>query len=78
LDGKNIASKYETTGTASFKFNDKYLKCYTVEGENTNYLNELGKFTSKFYFNEKYGLVRMEYTTPWKDSIVANLKKVSF
>jgi hypothetical protein len=78
LAGKKIKQEIALTDSTAFSFKKKELKCYVVEGKNLNYLNELGQFTGKFYFNENYGFVKFIYTTPWKSKIEASLKSVNF
>lgn len=78
LAGKKIKQKVALIDSTSISFKKKELKCYVIEGKNLNYLEELGQFTSKFYFNEKYGFVKLVYSTPWKSTITADLKSVKF
>lgn len=78
LAGKKIKQEIALIDSTTFSFKKKELKCYVVQGKNLNYLKELGQFTGKFYFNKKYGFVKFIYTTPWKSTIVANLKSVKF
>ncbi|NBR15000.1 MAG: hypothetical protein EBU01_10550, partial [Crocinitomicaceae bacterium] len=74
LAGKRIKQEIALIDSTAISFKKKELKCFVVQGKNLNYLKELGQFTGKFYFNEKYGFVKFIYTTPWKSTIVANLK----
>jgi hypothetical protein len=78
LAGKRIKQEIALTDSTTFSFKNKELKCYVIEGKNLNNIKELGQFSCKFYFNKKYGLVKFIYTTPWKSTIVANLKSVNF
>ncbi len=78
LAGKKIKQEIALIDSTNFTFKNKEIKCYIVEGKNLNYLEELGQFTGKFYFNEKYGFMQLVYTTPWKATVVANLKSVNF
>ncbi len=78
LAGKRIKQEIALIDSTAISFKKKELKCFVVQGKNLNYLKELGQFTGKFYFNEKYGFVKFIYTTPWKSTITANLKSVKF
>ena len=78
LAGKRIKQEIALIDSTAISFKKKELKCFVVQGKNLNYLKELGQFTGKFYFNEKYGFVKFIYLTPWKSTIVANLKSVKF
>ncbi len=78
LAGKRIKQEIALIDSTAISFKKKELKCYVVEGKNLNHLKELGQFTGKFYFNEKYGFVKFIYTTPWKSTITANLKSVKY
>ena len=78
LAGKRIKQEVALVDSTTIVFKNKELKCYVIEGKNLNNIKELGQFSCKFYFNKKYGLVKFIYTTPWKSTIVANLKSVDF
>ncbi len=78
LAGKTIKQEIALVDSTTIVFKNKEIKCYVVEGKNLNFINELGQFTGKFYFNEKYGFVKFIYNTPWKSTIEANLKSVNF
>jgi hypothetical protein len=78
LAGKKIKQEITLTDSTTFLFKKKELKCYVVAGKNLNNLKELGQFSCQFYFNEKYGFVKLVYSTPWNSTITANLKSVKF
>lgn len=78
LAGKRIKQEIALTDSTTISFKKKELKCYVIEGKNLNYLKELGQFSGQFYFNEKYGFVKLVYSTPWNSTITANLKSVKF
>ncbi len=78
LAGKKIKQEIALIDSTYIPFNNKEIKCYVVEAKNINHSEELGEFTGKFYFNEKYGFIQLVYTTPWKSSVVGNLKSVNF
>jgi hypothetical protein len=78
LAGKTIKQEIALVDSTTIVFKNKELKCYVVEGKNLNFIKELGQFSGKFYFNKKYGFVKLEYSTPWKSKVIANLKSVKF
>ena len=78
LAGKRIKQEVALVDSTSIDFKNKELKCFVIEGKNLNNIKELGQFSCKFYFNKKYGFVKLEYSTPWKSKVIANLKSVKF
>jgi hypothetical protein len=78
LAGKKIKQEIALIDSTNISFKNKEIKCYVIEGKNLNYIEEIGQFTGKFYFNEKYGFIQLVYTTPWKSTVTANLKSVNF
>ena len=55
----------------------KNLDCYLMEGENTNYKQELGHCKIKAWFTEEYGFVKWLYETPEDEIILFELIKVT-
>lgn len=72
--GKTISYKSEQEGSETINHNGKEIKCYTITGENTNHIEELGQYRVKYFFNTTLGFVRWEYTLPNKDQVILELK----
>ena len=71
---KTISYKSEQKGSETLLYNGKEIKCYTITGENTNYIEELGQYKVKYFFNTTLGFVRWEYFLPNKEKIILQLK----
>src|SRR5690606_12913327 len=78
LSGKTIKQFRKNMGAESFLIDGKVLKCFVVEGENTSYTEEIGRFKNKFLFNEKYGFVSFTYYNPDNERVEIFLKKTNF
>lgn len=78
LAGKKINQQIALTGSSIIYVVNQKLKCFVIEGKNLNYINELGQFSGKYFFNEKYGFIKIIYSTPWKMEIIAELNSVDF
>lgn len=71
---KTISYKSEQKGSETLLYNGKEIKCYTIKGENTNYIEELGQYKVKYFFNTTLGFVRWEYTLPNNEKIILELQ----
>ena len=71
---KTISYKSEQKGSETINHNGKEIKCYTITGENTNHIEELGQYRVKYFFNTTLGFVRWEYTLPNNEKIILELK----
>lgn len=71
---KTISYKSEQEGSETINHNGKEIKCYTITGENTNHIEELGQYKVKYFFNTTLGFVRWEYTLPNNEKIILQLK----
>ena len=72
--GKTISYKSEQEGSETLLYNGKEIECYTITGENTNHIEELGQYKVKYYFHPTLGFVRWEYTLPNNEKIILQLK----
>lgn len=72
--GKTISYKSEQKGSETINHNGKEIKCYTITGENTNHIEELGQYRVKYFFNTTLGFVRWEYFLPNNEKIILQLK----
>lgn len=72
--GKTISYKSEQKGSETLLYNGKEIECYTIKGENTNHIEELGQYRVKYFFNTTLGFVRWEYTLPNKEQVILELK----
>jgi hypothetical protein len=72
--GKTISYKSEQEGSETINHNGKEIKCYTITGENTNHIEELGQYRVKYFFNTTLGFVRWEYFLPNNEKIILQLK----
>ena len=71
---KTIFYKSEQKGEEIILCKGKEIECYTITGENTNHIEELGQYKVKYYFNTTLGFVRWEYTLPNNEKIILELK----
>lgn len=71
---KTISYKSEQKGSETLLYNGKEIKCYTITGENTNHIEELGQYRVKYFFNTTLGFVRWEYSLPNNEKIILQLK----
>ena len=71
---KTISYKSEQKGSETLLYNGKEIECYTIKGENTNHIEELGQYRVKYFFNTTLGFVRWEYTLPNNEKIILQLK----
>ena len=71
---KTISYKSEQKGSETLLYNGKEIKCYTITGENTNHIEELGQYRVKYFFNTTLGFVRWEYFLPNNEKIILQLK----
>lgn len=72
--GKTISYKSEQEGSETLLYNGKEIECYTITGENTNHIEELGQYRVKYFFNTTLGFVRWEYFLPNNEKIILQLK----
>ncbi|MGB4145028.1 MAG: hypothetical protein WBI87_05395 [Bacteroidales bacterium] len=78
LEGKTITQYLHAVDTTIYNFADKNYRCWILEGENTNYIEELGQFKCKYLFNEELGFVNMTYYKPDSSFVVIELKSINF
>lgn len=78
LSGKTIKQFRKNKGTDSFLIDGKRIKCFVTEGKNVNYIKEIGAFSNRFLFNEKYGFVSFTYYNPNNERVEFRLKKTNF
>jgi hypothetical protein len=78
LDGKTIRQKSRPAGMEDFRFADTTIKCVVLEGENTNYLDELGLYKGAHLFNGHFGFVQLNYYKPNGESVKIILKATNF
>lgn len=71
---KTISYKSEQKGSETINHNGKEIECYTITGENTNHIEELGQYKVKYYFHPTLGFVRWEYSLPSNEKIILQLK----
>lgn len=71
---KTIFYKSEQKDSETINHNGKEIECYTITGENTNHIEELGQYKVKYYFHSSLGFVRWEYTLPNNEKIILQLK----
>lgn len=71
---KTISYKSEQKGSETLLYNGKEIECYTITGENTNHIEELGQYRVKYYFHSSLGFVRWEYFLPNNEKIILQLK----
>ena len=72
--GKTISYKSEQKGEEIILCKGKEIECYTIKGENTSHIEELGQYKVKYYFHSTLGFVRWEYTLPNNEKIILQLK----
>lgn len=63
IAGKRINQEIALVDSAFVPVMKEKLKCYVIEGKNLKYTEEFGQFSGRFYFNEKYGFVKLVYLT---------------
>lgn len=71
---KTISYKSEQEGEEIILCKGKEIKCYTITGENTNHIEELGQYRVKYFFNTTLGFVRWEYFLPNNEKIILELQ----
>lgn len=54
----------------------EYNDVWVINGENTNYLDELGKYKATYWFDQNYGFIRMKYEKPNGEIVDIKLKSV--
>mgnify|MGYP003530086358 FL=1 len=72
--GKTISYKSEQKGEEIILCKGKEIECYTITGENTNHIEELGQYKVKYYFLSTLGFVRWEYFLPNNEKIILELQ----
>ena len=72
--GKTISYKSEQEGSETLLYNGKEIECYTIKGENTSHIEELGQYRVKYFFNTTLGFVRWEYSLPNNEKIILELQ----
>lgn len=78
LEGKIITQYLHAVDTTIYNFANKNYRCWILEGENTNYIEELGQFKCKYLFNEELGFVNLTYYKPDSSFVVIELKSINF
>ncbi|MDI6832286.1 MAG: hypothetical protein QMD02_00365 [Bacteroidales bacterium] len=78
LEGKIITRYLHAVDTTTYNFANKNYRCWILEGENTNYIEELGQFKCKYLFNEELGFVNLTYYKPDSSFVVIELKSINF
>ena len=71
---KTISYKSEQKGSETINHNGKEIAGYTIKGENTSHIEELGQYRVKYFFNTTLGFVRWEYFLPNNEKIILQLK----
>lgn len=72
--GKTISYKSEQEGSETLLYNGKEIECYTIKGENTSHIEELGQYKVRYYFHPTLGFVRWEYSLPSNEKIILELQ----
>ena len=72
--GKTISYKLEQEGEEIILCKGKEIECYTIKGENTIHIEEVGQYKVKYYFHSSLGFVRWEYSLPNNEKIILQLK----
>jgi len=78
LNGKTIKQTHRPVRIDNFTFAGKTIKCTVIEGENTNLINDIGKYKCEYYFNESYGFVQLNYLKPSGEQVRMVLRKTNF
>ena len=76
INGKTIKQAKRTVGTDTISYKKEMITCYMYEAENLNLLGEVGKYSLKYWFNEKYGFVKYLYTKPDGSIVEINLENI--
>ncbi|ROI02986.1 hypothetical protein EGI16_12520 [Chryseobacterium sp. G0240] len=71
---KTAVSHYHKAENSIFLFKDEKLDCIKIDAETD--IEGIGKTTSVFYYNDRYGFVKMIFTTINKKKIELNLINV--
>lgn len=77
-ENKTFKHIIERTTTDTLQYKNTTILCYVVEGRNTNYIEEIGRYKATYWFNQKYGFVRLSYFKPDKSSIDIVLENTNF
>ena len=76
LNGKVIKQVLIVTAKEDININKKkYSDCWVLEGENINYIDKLGNYKVRYWFNTKFGFVKMLYTKPDGSTVSLELVK---
>ncbi|MBX2887746.1 MAG: hypothetical protein KF829_03765 [Ferruginibacter sp.] len=78
LSGKTISQYQKVVGKENFKYKNTNLSTYAIEGENTSFVNEFGKYFSTFLFNEALGFVFLKYQNPNGEFVTMTLEDTNF
>ena len=77
LDGKEIKQVDTIVAKKDVKLlGKKYNDVWIIHGENTNYLDELGRFKVIYWFDQNFGFIRMKYIKPNEEIVDLKLKEV--
>lgn len=77
-ENKIIKQILERTTTDTITYKGTKLTCYLIEGKNTNYIEEIGQYSGIYWFNEKYGFVRLLYKKPDGSTVDLVLAETNF
>lgn len=76
LDGKQIKQVDTVVAKKDVKLlGKKYSDVWIIHGENTNYLDEIGKYKVIYWFDQNYGFIRMKYIKPNGETVDLKLKE---
>lgn len=77
INGKTIKQAKRSLGIDTLLYKGKLINCYVFEAENLNYITEIGKYSVRYWFNEKYGFVKYLYTKPDGTHIDIKLENIT-
>jgi len=77
--GKKIKQQLKQNNETDTLFlQNQKIVCVKIKGQNTNYIEEIGRFKAEFWFNEVYGFVKMRYLKPDNTILEIILTKTNF
>jgi len=78
LDGKEIKQIDKIVRRENIElFGKIYKNAWVIKGRNTNYLEELGEYKVTYWFDEKFGFIRMKYEKPNGEIVDLKLNEVT-
>ena len=63
-NGKTIEYAYDQGGIDTLNHYGEQIECFTVTGENTNHLDDIGHYRVTYWFHPQYGFVLWKYELP--------------